>query len=154
MKIACLIPAYATFSFIAVCAPTSAVYLSPWLDVFQSVSLGYFFLLLCEFVSPNREQRDLFFAALHIRDKKAPGQEGGGLKWYRVRPSPGPPENILVYARIQALTTIRDDGSCCSNILSLPSVLLLVPTLPKRPVFTANMLASPILLIFGYVRNK
>jgi Organic solute transporter Ostalpha len=108
MKIATLIPAYAIISFIAVCSPKSYVYLDPWLDVFQSVALGYFFLLLCEFVSPSREQRDLFFAALQVKDKKAPGGVGGGMKWYRVS---------LLSARLKFLTYCRDDGSCSFNIL-------------------------------------
>jgi len=83
MKIASIVPAYSLISFIAVVRPGSYVYLEPWLDFFQSVALGYFFLLLCEYVSPSEEQRDLFFAALQVKDKKAPGGIGGGLAWYR-----------------------------------------------------------------------
>ena len=84
MKIGCLIPFYSIFSFLSICFPKAYVYLDPWLDVFQSVALGSFFLLMCEFVSPSAEQRDVFFAALKVPDKKAAGGTGGGLVWYRV----------------------------------------------------------------------
>jgi hypothetical protein len=84
MKIGLLIPFYALFSFLSVLSPKSQIYLTPWLDAVQSVSLGSFFLLMCEFVSPSRDQQTVFFAALEIPNKKAPGGKGGGLVWYRV----------------------------------------------------------------------
>jgi len=67
-----------------ICFPTSAVYIEPWLDLVQSLALGSFFLLMCELVSKNATEREMFFAALVIPDKKAPGGHSGGLTWYRV----------------------------------------------------------------------
>jgi hypothetical protein len=84
MKIACFVPAFALVSFIGICSPKSNVYLEPWVDVFEAVALSCFFLLLCEFVSPDTTQREMFFAALQVKDKKTPSGVGGGLIWYRV----------------------------------------------------------------------
>src|SRR5271163_3349241 len=84
MKIAFLIPLYSVFSFLSICFPKAFVYLVPWLSVFQSIALGSFFLLMCEWVSPSETQRAVFFAALKVPDKT--GVTGaGGLTWYRVR---------------------------------------------------------------------
>jgi len=83
MKIASLIPFFSIFSLLSICFPKAYVYLYPWLDYFESLSLGSFFLLMCEFVSPSAEQRDVFFAALEIPDKKSGGLRDG-LVWYRV----------------------------------------------------------------------
>jgi Organic solute transporter Ostalpha len=87
MKIACLIPFYSILSTLSVCFPKAHVYLDPWLEVFQSVALGSFFLLMCEFVSPSEKQRDVFFAALKVPDKKAGSGTRDGLIWYRVSPA-------------------------------------------------------------------
>jgi len=82
LKIACLIPFYSIFSFLAICFPPAFVYLIPWIAVFQAVALGSFFLLLCEFISPSPAQRDVFFAALQVPNEK--GTAGAaGLTWYR-----------------------------------------------------------------------
>jgi hypothetical protein len=86
MKVALMIPLFALFSFISVVSPQSFVYLSPWLDYFEGVALASFFLLLCEYVSPAAaRQRDVFFAALEIKDKKSPDGRGNGVVWFRVR---------------------------------------------------------------------
>jgi hypothetical protein len=73
-------------SFISIWAPKSFVYVFPWLDLVQSVALGAFFLLMCEFVSPSEEQRDVFFAAFVVSKKDQKGNKGPqhGLQWYRV----------------------------------------------------------------------
>jgi Organic solute transporter Ostalpha len=84
MKITCVVPFYSIVSFLSICFPRAYVYLDPWLDVFQSLALGSFFLLMCEYVSPSEERRDIFFAALKVSDKKAPDEIGDGLAWYRV----------------------------------------------------------------------
>ena len=88
MRVATLIPLYSLFSFLSICFPYARVYLHPWLDVFQSQALVSFFLLMCEFVSPSHDQRDIFFAALTVRDKKSPDGTRGSLEWYRVRIHP------------------------------------------------------------------
>jgi hypothetical protein len=85
MKIAILIPFYSIFSFLSICFPKSSVSLTPWVNVVEAFAMGSFFLLMCEFVSPSAAKRDVFFAALLVPDKKAPGGQGGGLGWYRVR---------------------------------------------------------------------
>lgn len=84
MKIACLIPFYSIFSLLSICLPKADISFSPWLDVVQALALGSFFLLMCEFVSESPAERDVFFAALVVRDEKRPSIGGGGLLWYRV----------------------------------------------------------------------
>jgi hypothetical protein len=84
MKIACLIPFYSIFSLLSICFPKADVSLSPWLDVVQAFALGSFFLLMCEFVSESPVERDVFFGALVVPEKKGPSSSDGGLLWYRV----------------------------------------------------------------------
>ncbi|EXJ86043.1 hypothetical protein A1O1_06412 [Capronia coronata CBS 617.96] len=83
LKICALIPIYAVLSFITIAVPDSYVYLTPWIEVFQAIALGSFFLLLCEYVSPSAQTRDVFFAALKVSEKK--GKQVQGLGWYRRR---------------------------------------------------------------------
>ena len=86
MRVALLVPMYSIFSFLSIVFPQAKVYLLPWLDVFQANSMAAFFLLVCDYVSPNTRQRDLFFAAMTIPDRKKDGTLGEeGLTWYRVR---------------------------------------------------------------------
>lgn len=82
MRVSMLIPLYSLFSFLSVCFPKARVYLLPWLDVFQANSLCAFFLLMCTYISPYEDQRDMLFAAMTILDKKQ--GEVNGLAWYRV----------------------------------------------------------------------
>ena len=84
MRVFTLIPLYSVLSFLSICVPRAMVYLHPWLDVFQSQALVSFFLLMCEFVAPTHDQRDIFFAALPTRDKKSPQGRRDNLGWYRV----------------------------------------------------------------------
>ncbi|KAK2060047.1 hypothetical protein LY76DRAFT_645023 [Colletotrichum caudatum] len=83
LRISLLIPFWSIFSFLAVCFPTAEVYLHPWLEFVQAICLGTFFLLLCEFVSPSAHHRDVFFAALTVKNKKAADGEENGLEWFR-----------------------------------------------------------------------
>merc|ERR1711939_1228253 len=84
LKISALIPIYSIISWITIAAPNSYIYLDPWLDFFQSIALGSFFLLLCEFVSPSAQYRDVFFAALEVpKSRRGGGKQVDGLEWYR-----------------------------------------------------------------------
>ncbi|KAK5565439.1 hypothetical protein LTR43_009024 [Exophiala xenobiotica] len=84
LKISALIPIYSIISWITIAAPNSYIYLDPWLDFFQSIALGSFFLLLCEFVSPSAQHRDVFFAALEVpKSRRGGGKQVDGLEWYR-----------------------------------------------------------------------
>ncbi|KAH8882018.1 hypothetical protein GQ53DRAFT_772909 [Thozetella sp. PMI_491] len=85
LRISLVIFFYALVSFISLNEPHAFVYLHPWLDVVQSISLGSFFLLLCEYVSPSESQRDVFFAALTVKDKKSPGGSRNALQWFKTR---------------------------------------------------------------------
>lgn len=83
MKICSVIPVYSLVSFTSVCYPSAAVYLTPWQEFYESLALGYFFLLMCEYIAPSEQQRDVFFSALKVPQKKSPSRDG--IEWYRVR---------------------------------------------------------------------
>lgn len=85
MRIALLVPIYSIISLLCICFPTAEVYLRPWLEVAQANCLASYFLLLCEFVSPHSEGRDVFFATIEISDKRA-ARKGpvDGIQWFRV----------------------------------------------------------------------
>ncbi|KAI0154911.1 organic solute transporter Ostalpha-domain-containing protein [Xylariaceae sp. FL1272] len=83
MRIALFLPWTAALSFLQVLLPGQAVYIEPFATYIEAVALGAFFLLLCEFIAPSREQRDVFFAAL----PPTAGKKGNknGLEWFRLR---------------------------------------------------------------------
>ncbi|GKT48147.1 transmembrane protein 234 [Colletotrichum spaethianum] len=83
MRISLIIPFWSIISFLCICFPSAEVYLHPWLEFVQSICLGTFFILLCEFVSPSAQHRDVFFAALTVKNKKAANGEENGLEWFR-----------------------------------------------------------------------
>ncbi|OHW93123.1 DUF300 domain-containing protein [Colletotrichum incanum] len=83
LRISLIIPFWSIISFLSICFPSAEVYLHPWLEFVQSICLGTFFLLLCEFVSPSAQHRDVFFAALTVKNKKAVNGEENGLEWFR-----------------------------------------------------------------------
>ncbi|RGP73182.1 hypothetical protein FLONG3_6498 [Fusarium longipes] len=75
MRVGNLISAFAVICFLSICFPTAEVYIQPWLHVFEGFALGSFFLLLCDYVSPHRDQRDVFFAT----------KRKNGMKWFKTR---------------------------------------------------------------------
>ncbi|KAL0936124.1 DUF300 domain-containing protein [Colletotrichum truncatum] len=81
LRISLIIPFWSIISFLTVCFPAAEVYLHPWLELVQAICLGTFFLLLCEFVSPSKQHRDVFFAALTVKDKKSATGTQNGLQW-------------------------------------------------------------------------
>ncbi|KFX89728.1 hypothetical protein O988_08534 [Pseudogymnoascus sp. VKM F-3808] len=85
MRVALLVPSYSIVCFICICIPKATVYLLPWLDVFQASCLAAYFLLLCEYVSPHDDERDLFFSTIELKDKRARKQKMNGAKWFRQR---------------------------------------------------------------------
>ncbi|KAH8696576.1 organic solute transporter Ostalpha-domain-containing protein [Talaromyces proteolyticus] len=85
MKICLMIPLYSLISFLSVYFPKAAVYLGPWQDFYESLAMGYFFLLLGVFISPSDQQRDLFFAAFRVPQKKNEDSPINGIEWYRKR---------------------------------------------------------------------
>ena len=94
MKICGLIPLYSLISFLSVAFPKAYNYLDPWLEFFQSIALVSFFLLLCEFVSPNEDKRTVFFAAL-----EPPEDTGSKPKKPRPGAVPKTPEERLQWYR-------------------------------------------------------
>ncbi|KAF9871477.1 duf300 domain-containing protein [Colletotrichum karsti] len=83
LRISLIIPFWSIISFLSICFPAAQVYLEPWLEVVQAVCLGTFFLLMCEFVSPSEQHRDVFFAALTVKDKKSETGTQDGLQWFQ-----------------------------------------------------------------------
>jgi hypothetical protein len=83
-KICILLPLYTITSFLSVCFPHAYTSLKPWLDVFQAVALGSFFLLLCELISKDSDtETDIFFTAFEVPQNKGKSHLTG-LKWFRV----------------------------------------------------------------------
>lgn len=89
MRICLLIPIYGILDLISVAFPQTYVYLHSWTDLAQAAALGNFFLLMCQLISPSDDERDTFFAALQVPQKKSKrGASKGpvdGLSWYKVR---------------------------------------------------------------------
>lgn len=84
MKICILLPLYTVTSFLSICFPRAYTFLAPWLEVFQAVALGSFFLLLCEFISKDSATEiDIFFVAFEAPQKKGKSHITG-LEWFRV----------------------------------------------------------------------
>ncbi|KAK2685028.1 hypothetical protein QWA68_016286 [Fusarium oxysporum] len=75
MRISTLITMYSLISFLSVCFPTAEVYIDPWVSLVEGLAFCSFFLLLCDYVCPNINQRDLFFAT----------KKTSGVKWFRIR---------------------------------------------------------------------
>ena len=82
---------FAVGSWVSVVWPTADVYIHPILDFVEACALASFFLLMCEWISPSREQRDIFFAAKNVPNKKHPEKSQNGAKWFKVcTPCPRP----------------------------------------------------------------
>jgi hypothetical protein len=122
LRICCYLPVFAIGCFLEVSFPNAYVYINPWLDFVQSIALCNFFLLMCQFVSPSDEHREVFFAALKVPQKKKKGAAGrrgrgrrgdygpqpeveeepiNGLEWYRKMWM-----LIFQYPAVQALVAI------------------------------------------------
>ncbi|KAM5349816.1 hypothetical protein ACJ41O_006321 [Fusarium nematophilum] len=67
MRIGTIVSIYSLISFLSVCFPAAEVYIHPWLSLVEGLSLGSFFLLLCDYVSPHHDQREVFFATKKTR---------------------------------------------------------------------------------------
>ncbi|EMT71736.1 hypothetical protein FOC4_g10010253 [Fusarium odoratissimum] len=74
MRISTLITMYSLISFLSVCFPTAEVYIDPWVSLVEGLAFCSFFLLLCDYVCPNINQRELFFAT----------KKTSGVKWFRI----------------------------------------------------------------------
>ncbi|KAJ5966507.1 hypothetical protein N7481_013221 [Penicillium waksmanii] len=82
-EICILLPLYTITSFLSICFPQAYTSLAPWLDAFQEVALGSFFLLLCEFISKDSATEiDIFFVAFEAPQKKGKPYMIG-LEWFR-----------------------------------------------------------------------
>lgn len=122
LRICCYLPVFAIGCFINVSFPNAYVYITPWLDFVQAIALCNFFLLMCQFVSPSDQHREVFFAALKVpqkQKKRGAGRRGrgrrgdhgpepqvedepiNGLEWYRKMWM-----LIFQYPAVQALVAI------------------------------------------------
>ena len=85
LKICLLIPFYSITSFLSICFPDIYIYINVWFSYFEAIALATFFLLMCEFISETNSERELFFSALEIQEKKGRVTIGyGSVVWYRV----------------------------------------------------------------------
>ncbi|KAL3458717.1 organic solute transporter Ostalpha-domain-containing protein [Aspergillus heterothallicus] len=81
MKICLLLPLYSITSFLAICFPTAAVSITPWMEVYQALALGSFFLLLCEFLSAGRASGVNEFFDTYEPPQKAGKPGVTGIEW-------------------------------------------------------------------------
>lgn len=85
LKICLLIPFYSITSFLSICFPDIYIYTNVWFSYFEAIALATFFLLMCEFISDTNSERELFFSALQIQEKKGRVTTGyASVVWYRV----------------------------------------------------------------------
>ncbi|KAM0799395.1 organic solute transporter Ostalpha-domain-containing protein [Usnea florida] len=77
LRIIALVPIFAIVFFLAGSVPSSAVYIQAWADVYESVALASYFLLLVTYVVPDPQQRDEHFDRL-----QHPEGHEGSLAWY------------------------------------------------------------------------
>ncbi|KAJ5149524.1 hypothetical protein N7448_001102 [Penicillium atrosanguineum] len=117
MKICMLLPLYSVVSFISIVFPHANIYLEPWLELFQGVALGAFFLLLCEFISSDTQTEvNLFFAAFEVPQTKTGDDPVNGLEWFRKRWIA-----IFQYPVVATLVAIVTDITQAANIYCLDS---------------------------------
>lgn len=90
LRICCYLPVFAVGCFLEVSFPNAYVYINPWLDFVQAIALCNFFLLMCQFVSPSDEHREVFFAALKVPQKKKKSSAGRRGRGRRGDHGPGP----------------------------------------------------------------
>ncbi|KAG6994070.1 N amino acid transport system protein [Physcia stellaris] len=83
LRIIALVPVFAIISFLSVAFPEAATYLEPWTDVYESVALASFFLLLVVYLVPVSEKQDTFFDRLPLKDRRGKETANGSLKWFR-----------------------------------------------------------------------
>ncbi|PWY92324.1 DUF300-domain-containing protein [Aspergillus heteromorphus CBS 117.55] len=83
MRISSLVPVYSIFSFLAVCFPAGYVDFTAWPDPVEGVALYCFFLLLCEFMATDDEQRMQLLAAQQIKKRFSKKPPMDGLTWFK-----------------------------------------------------------------------
>lgn len=85
LRISALLPVTSTIMLVGILVPESYFYIHPWADVMQALTLGNFFLLMLEFISPYNHERESFFENLKVpawrRSKKLPRD---GRAWYKM----------------------------------------------------------------------
>lgn len=115
MRISLYVPFYSIICLLCIYLPSAAVYLRPWLEVAQAHCLATYFLLLCEYVSPNAEERGFFFATLEVKDEKATKKNKGkkidGMQWFKVR-------RFVMHFNVRLLNEPSNNGLAFSNITS------------------------------------
>lgn len=149
LKICTLIPVYSIGSWISIAWPNSYIYIYPWLEFYQGIALGSFFLLLCEYVSPSAASRDVFFAALKVPNKRRgrdSGKEIDGLAWYRKKWFA-----VFQYPIVALLVSIVTDITQGANVYCLTSssahfahLWVCFAILPTYPGFGTDLYPSTV----------
>ncbi|KIW13181.1 hypothetical protein PV08_08368 [Exophiala spinifera] len=153
LKICTLIPVYSIGSWISIAKPNSYIYITPWLEFYQGIALGSFFLLLCEYVSPSAASRDVFFAALKVTEKKRRGQDSGtgvdGLEWYRKKWFA-----VFQYPVIALLVAIATDVTQAANLYCLTSHNAHFAHLWLKIAIYASITMAVVAVVTFYVQLK
>ncbi|KAE9370035.1 hypothetical protein N431DRAFT_468121 [Stipitochalara longipes BDJ] len=86
MKICLVIPYYSLTAFLSICFPKIFLFINAWFSYIEAVSFATLFLLFCQYLAPSESERELFFAALEIKQKDGPALRGKeSLDWYRMK---------------------------------------------------------------------
>ena len=73
MRIVFMVPVFSLVTFLSIAFDGSAIYIKNIQGVYEGIAFSSFFLLLCEFIQENEEDRVSFLAS------------SGATKQYRVR---------------------------------------------------------------------
>jgi hypothetical protein len=87
--------AYALFNFLALTFTLDYMFIEPIGAVYEGFAVAALFFLLLEYVCPDGQDRDAFFAELENKDKKGNVKPGGSLEWYKVSCPPPETEVLL-----------------------------------------------------------
>jgi len=83
IRISFVIPVFAIIGVLCAAFNSSAVYIKPWMDVYESIALVSFFFLLSEYAFPGQQGRGGLFMNLENVDNQRSMIPGGSLAGYR-----------------------------------------------------------------------
>ncbi|MCJ1398275.1 hypothetical protein MMC11_001472 [Xylographa trunciseda] len=115
IRITALIPIFAIIQFANIYLGTSAIYLLPWMNVFESMALITFLLLICVYLSPNVKSQSGYYT---VHGQKFTG--GGDTSGEALARSQKVRRLACQYIAVATLVAIVTDitqatGIFCSN---------------------------------------
>ena len=106
MRIIFFIPALAIISWGCIALQLNAWYLQPWSYIFEAFALASFFMLVCDFISPNAEDHARFFDELRLKD----GKIAGSAWFFRARKA------VYQYTPVAIVLGIAQDATFAAGV--------------------------------------